>query len=275
MTTIIDGKALAKELEEDLKAKFSSLGRQVRICEFNTTESEDSISYGKARQGLAKRLGITIDGVTVRSGSTQAEVEAELARVCSSGYDSIFVSMPVAGGLNPSRLQAMLPANQDMDGLSPINLGNLMLKDDSVFPATAKSIAYIIDRQDLPKGAEVCIINRSVIIGRPLAMALLNRDYSVTVCHSKTDRLQEKARRAKVVVTATGKAGFLTADYVTRDSIVIDASVNSVDGKLVGDSSLTLNGFVDRITPVPGGVGPVTNVMAFYNVYNGIRRSMA
>lgn len=275
MTTIIDCKALAKELEEDLKAKFSSLGRQVRICEFNTTESEDSISYGKARQGLAKRLGITIDRVTVRSGSTQAEVEAELARACSSGYDSIFVSMPVAGGLNPSRLQAMLPANKDMDGLSPINLGNLMLKDDSVFPATAKSIAYIIDRQGLTKGAEVCIINRSVIIGRPLAMALLNRDYSVTVCHSKTDRLQEKARRAMVVVTATGKAGFLTTDYVTGDSIVIDASVNSVDGKLVGDSSPTLNGFVDRITPVPGGVGPVTNVMAFYNVYNGIRRSMA
>lgn len=275
MTTIIDGKALAKQLEDDLKTKFGSLGRQVRICEFNTTESEDSISYGKARQGLAKRLGITIDRVTVRSGSAQPEVEAELARACSSGYDSIFVSMPVAGGLDPSRLQAMLPANQDMDGLSPINLGNLMLKDDSVFPATAKSIAYIIDRQDLPKGTEVCIINRSVIIGRPLAMALLNRDYSVTVCHSRTDRLQEKARRARVVVSATGKAGFLTEDYVTSESIVIDASVNSVDHKLVGDSSPSLNGFVDRITPVPGGVGPVTNVMAFYNVYNGIRRSMA
>ncbi len=275
MAVVIDGKSLAKELEEDIRPKLLELGKEIRICEFSTIESADSASYGKARRNLAKRLGVEIDTVTVREGSAQGEVEKELARVCNSGYDSVFVNMPVAKGLDASKLQSMIPPHKDMDGISPLNLGNLMLKDDSIYPATARSIAYIIGKQKLEVGSEICIINRSVIIGRPLAIALLNKDYSITICHSKTINLKDKAKRARVVVTATGRAGFLTEEYVSRDSIVIDASVNSLDGKLVGDSSPSLPEFVERITPVPGGVGPVTNVMAFYNVYSGIRKSGA
>ncbi|MCL5731390.1 MAG: bifunctional 5,10-methylenetetrahydrofolate dehydrogenase/5,10-methenyltetrahydrofolate cyclohydrolase [Candidatus Thermoplasmatota archaeon] len=267
MGLIIDGKEIAQKLQSDLVSRFRSLGRVIRICEIAFGQHEESSIYSRTRKKIAASLGVQMNSMNIPDDADQKYAEERINELAESSYDALFLSMPVPHNISADRLISMIPYSKDMEGLGSENMAMLMHGINSVFPATAKAIAYIVEVLGVSKGSEICIINRSRIIGRPLAMALINMDYTVTVCHSRTLDLKRISREADVVVTATGKAGFLTREYVSEKSTVIDASIVSDGGRITGDASPDLKDFVARITPVPGGVGPVTNVMAFTNLY--------
>lgn len=272
MGMIIDGKEIAGKIQKEMEYAFRSFNRRISICEISFGQHEESGIYSRTRRNIARKFGIEIFSEIIPESADQKYSEDRVAKLAESEYNAIFLSMPLPADISAERLVSLIPENKDMEGLGPANIASLMQGRNSVYPATAKAIVHIIEGLKLNKGSRVCIINRSKIIGRPLAMALINLDYTVTVCHSRTPDIMKISRDSDVIVTATGRPGFLTREYVTERSIVIDASIISKDGRVVGDAVQDLKEYVAMITPVPGGVGPVTNIMAFSNLYELLLR---
>ncbi|MEM2046727.1 MAG: bifunctional 5,10-methylenetetrahydrofolate dehydrogenase/5,10-methenyltetrahydrofolate cyclohydrolase, partial [Candidatus Jordarchaeales archaeon] len=188
----------------------------------------------------------------------------------------VIVQLPLPRHLNENRIiEALLP-EKDADGLHPANMGRLLLGDESVTPCTPTGIITLLEREGVTlRGKHVVIVNRSKIVGRPLMVMMLNRDATVTVCHSKTVNLAEQTKAADILVVAVGRPMFITEDMVREGAIVIDVGINRVEGRIVGDVDFErVKEKAAAITPVPGGVGPMTVALLLMNVLKAAKRSV-
>ncbi len=261
---IIDGSLIAKEMRNTIKEKRQHLSESPKVVAFIVGDNPSSLSYLKMLEKSCKGVGFEYElrafEVTV---SQDVFVEAVEAASADNQVNGILVQMPLPPHIEKEAVIGAIDPKKDVDGFHPMNAGLLFQGKPAMAPCTARAVMVILEKIGVGlAGKNVVVIGRSNVVGKPLAVMLTHRHATVTLCHSKTTDIAEHTRRADIIVVAVGRAHFLTADMVSEDAIVIDVGMNALDGKLVGDCDYeALVSKVKGITPVPGGVGPVTNAV--------------
>lgn len=258
---------IRRELTEVFSRFLTEKGRMPSLVSLIIGDSREAKVYAQAKVRSGRRIGVDVSIRNMDPSAGQEKIEEEIRKLSSNPQvHGIILENPVPAGLNYISLLSCISPLKDVDCMTPYNQGLITMKSPVVLPATADAVNQIL-LENFPEIKDVVIINRSVVVGKPLAMMLINRDCTVTVCHSKTVNLREKTKGAGAVVVAVGHENFLGTDYVNKESVVIDVGINSTENGVRGDADFTsLNGFVKAITPVPGGVGKLTSVKIFQNL---------
>jgi methylenetetrahydrofolate dehydrogenase (NADP+)/methenyltetrahydrofolate cyclohydrolase len=271
---ILDGRALANELREGLAARSEALSRRgvvPRLVVVMVGEDASSLAYVAGMRKLAARIGIElgVDVLPFTVGDAQVRMALE-AHARDGGTHGIILQQPLPAHLSIRRIADSIPIEKDVDGANPVNQGRLAFASGATFvPATPAAVMLLLERSDKwpLNGREVTVIGRSNVVGLPVSLLMMARDATVTVTHKETRDVRAHARQAEVLVVAAGAPHLVTADWLAPGATVIDVGTTVVDGVLLGDvdfeSARTVAG---EITPVPGGVGPVTNIALMTNV---------
>ncbi len=269
---ILDGKVVAAAVRAEAGAQVETLlakgvrpGLGVILC----GNDPASATYVRNKGRAAEELGIRFDLHTPPATSTTDELRALVAQlVDDDGIDGILVQLPLPGQVDPDVILDAVRPDKDADGFSPVNFGRLAEgAPTAVVACTPAGCMELIRRYQVPlRGARAVVVGRSAIVGRPMAMLLLNADCTVTVCHSRTTDLPGVCREADILVAATGRPGMITADFVKPGACVIDVGTTPVDGRLRGDVDReSVEPVAGWLSPVPGGVGPMTIAMLMRN----------
>lgn len=273
---IIDGKALAAEFRAELKEKIAKEDRKPGLAVVIVGEDPASRIYVRNKIKACEELGIRSYSFELPENAAQEELESVLDKLAQDeAVDGILLQLPLPKHLNAESAIAHIPVRKDVDGFSAENLGLLLQHKEKIVACTPLGIMKMFEREGITlKGKNAVILGRSETVGKPMAMLLLNADATVTVCHSKTQNVAELCRNADIIVAAVGKAKFVTADMVKEGAVVIDVGMNrDENGKLCGDVDFeNLKSKTSYITPVPGGVGPMTITMLMYNTYKAANK---
>ena len=268
---IIDGKALAADIRADLKAKIELSERKPGLAVVIVGDDPASRIYVRNKIKACAELGIRSYAYELPSNISQEEVEALLDKLAADKeVDGILLQLPLPKHLDTDAVTAHIPFEKDVDGFSAKNLGLLMQNKQLVAACTPSGVMKILESEGIQlEGKHAVIIGRSETVGKPMAMLLLNANCTVTICHSKTKNLAQVCSQADILISAVGRANFVTAEMVKEDAVVIDVGINrNQDGKLCGDVDFeNVKEKASYITPVPGGVGPMTITMLMYNTY--------
>ena len=268
---IIDGKALAAEIRADLKTKIEKSERKPGLAVVTVGDDAASRIYVRNKIKACGELGIRSYSYELPSDVAQEEVEALLDKLAlDKEVDGILLQLPLPKHLNTEAVTAHIPFEKDVDGFSAQNLGLLMQNKQLVSACTPSGVMKLLENEGIElAGKHAVIIGRSETVGKPMAMLLLNANATVTVCHSKTKNLSQVCSQADILISAVGRANFVTDDMVKDGAVVIDVGINRDDnGKLCGDVDFEkVKEKASCITPVPGGVGPMTITMLMYNSY--------
>ena len=276
--TIIDGKAIAQAIRGELKGEVASLkasrGVQPGLATVLVGDDPASHIYVKTKRKACDEVGIAPFPFELPASTSQGDLLALIEDLNKNPeVHGILVQLPLPDNLDEALvLEAVDPA-KDVDGFHPMNVGRLVAGTAVLLPCTPAGIIELLDRTGIPiEGAEAVVVGRSAIVGKPLALLLLHRHATVTICHTRTRDLAATARRADILVAAAGWAGVVTAEMVKPGACVIDVGVNRVEGKLVGDVDFeAARAVAGAITPVPGGVGPMTVAMLLTNTVAACR----
>jgi methylenetetrahydrofolate dehydrogenase (NADP+)/methenyltetrahydrofolate cyclohydrolase len=270
--TIIDGRAVADAIEEEVGQRVAALvatgaappGLEVVLC----GDDPASATYVAGKSRASARVGIRSVVHTPPVSSTTDELVALVERLdADDAVDGILVQLPLPAHVDQDRILDAVAPEKDVDGFHPRNLGLLAEGRPGIAPCTPAGCMELLRRYDVPvRGARAVIVGRSVIVGRPMALLLLNADATVTVCHSRTRDLAAVCREADILVAAVGRAGLIDASFVKPGACVIDVGMNRVDGRLCGDvDRASVEPVAGWLTPVPRGVGPMTIAMLMRN----------
>ena len=266
---VIDGKALAESIRKEIKEKIEKSNKRPGLAVVIVGEDPASKIYVRNKIKACNELGIRSYSYELPATSSQEEVEGLLDKLATDhDVDGILLQLPLPAHLNAEQACKRIPVEKDVDGFSAENLGKLMQRKQSVVACTPFGVMKILESEKVDlKGKHAVVLGRSETVGKPMAMLLLNADATVTVCHSKTKNLKEICKTADVLISAIGKPKFVTADMVKEDAVVIDVGINrDENGKLCGDVDFEhVKEKVSLISPVPGGVGPMTITMLLYN----------
>ncbi|MBQ7948926.1 MAG: bifunctional methylenetetrahydrofolate dehydrogenase/methenyltetrahydrofolate cyclohydrolase FolD [Clostridia bacterium] len=268
---IIDGKAIAAELRADLKKKIEQSEEKPGLAVIIVGEDPASQIYVRNKIKACGDLGIRSYAYALPETTSQEELETLLDKLGKDrDVDGILLQLPLPKHLDSEAASKHIPFEKDVDGFSAENLGLLMQHKEEVVACTPLGVMKMLEREGIdPTGKRAVVIGRSETVGKPMAMLLLNANATVTVCHSKTPDLASVCASADILVSAVGKAKFVTADMVKEGAVVIDVGMNrDENGKLCGDVDFeNVKDKTSYITPVPGGVGPMTITMLMYNTY--------
>ncbi|MCD8285827.1 MAG: bifunctional methylenetetrahydrofolate dehydrogenase/methenyltetrahydrofolate cyclohydrolase FolD [Clostridia bacterium] len=273
MYTLINGNELSRTMRAEMAVEAAAFteahGRQIGLAVILAGEDSASKVYVRNKIRACEQVGIRSFSYYLPEDVAEAEVE-ELVQslVDNDEVDGILVQLPMPKQLDSEKILKLIPPEKDVDGFSASNMGKLALKQDCLVACTPNGVMQMLKRSGIdPKGKCATVVGRSNIVGKPMAMLLLNADATVTVCHSKTPDLKEKCLGADILVAAIGKPKFITADMVKEGAVVIDVGMDrDENGKLCGDVDFeNVKDKCSYITPVPGGVGPMTITMLMYN----------
>ncbi len=274
------GKVVADKIKEELKADIAKLkgkGIVPTIAVVRVGENDSDISYEKAIVKVSGTIDLNVKLVGLKEETTTEELESKLIELNNDkSVHGILMFRPLPKHIDQDRMTNIIAPEKDVDAMNPINLEKIFEGDPTgLEPATPRAAVEMIKGHgyDL-KGKDVVVINRSMVVGKPLAMMLLNENATVTMCHSKTSDLKSHTKRADFVVTALGRPAMLDTSYFTPDSVVIDVGVGTTaDGKLSGDVNYDeVKDFVAAITPVPGGVGSITTTILLSQVLKACKQ---
>lgn len=278
----MDGKALSLSLEAELKLKVDALreknARIPKLVVILVGDNPASQTYVKNKAKACVRVGFLSEIIELDGSISQEIVLATIDRLNrDETVDGILVQLPVPKHLDAKAIVHALDPNKDVDGLHPLNVAKLYENEKGFVPCTPKGIMRLLKEYQIDVVGKHCVVlGRSNLVGRPVAQLLLNENATVTICHSKTQKLSELTKQADILVVAIGRAHFLTSKEVNHAECIIDVGINRVDGKLVGDVAYEeLVDKVDAMTPVPGGVGPMTigmlleNTLEAYTMHEG------
>lgn len=268
---VIDGKAIASFLRAELKEKIARENGVPGLAVVIVGEDPASQIYVRNKVKACAELGIRSYSYELPMESSQKELEDLLDRLARDvQVDGILLQLPLPNHLDPESAAAHIPFEKDVDGFSAKNLGLLMQNKAEVVACTPLGVMKLLEHEGIVlAGKNAVVLGRSETVGKPMAMLLLNANATVTVCHSKTKNIKEICTQADLIVSAVGKANFVTADMVKEGAVVIDVGMNrNASGKLCGDVDFdAVKEKASYITPVPGGVGPMTITMLMYNTY--------
>lgn len=278
MTQIIDGKAISARIKEELKAEVAKKkeeGKEACLAVIQVGNDAASSVYVNNKKKACAYIGIKSLAYELKETVSEEELLALIERLNQDEtVNGILVQLPLPAHISEERvIDTILPA-KDVDGFHPVNVGNLCIGRKAFLPCTPAGIIQLLKRSGIEiEGKECVVIGRSNIVGKPMQMMLVRENGTVTIAHSRTRNLKEIARRADILVVAVGKPRFVTADYVKEGAVVIDVGIHrNAQNKLCGDVDFeSVKEKVSAITPVPGGVGPMTIAMLMNNCVETIR----
>ena len=273
MYQLIDGKELSKKIKEELKIEADKLKEKGIIPKLAVIlVGDDSASkvYVKNKSKACNEVGVEFEEILLNSNTSMEKLLSIIDELNNrKDINGILLQSPIPKGLNIQEAFERIKWEKDVDGFNPINVGRLMIGQDTFISCTPYGIIKMLEACNIEiQGKNAVIIGRSNIVGKPLMQCLLNKNATVTICHSKTQNIKETTRTADILISAVGKINIVTADMVKDGAVVIDVGMNKNDkGKLVGDVDFEkVKEKASYITPVPGGVGPMTIAMLMNNV---------
>lgn len=278
---IINGKEIAnsieKEIMEEAKELIEKHGVTPGLAVILVGSDPGSQVYVNIKRKASSRVTFHFEDYVFPDTTEEKEVIDLIERLNNDDkIHGILVQIPLPKHLDENKIISAISPEKDVDGLHPVNAGKLLLKQEGFVANTPAGILEMLRRSNIDvKGKDVVIVNRSKIVGRPLMVLLINNDATVTVCHTKTRDLKAHMRSADILVVAVGTPKFVTTDVVKEGAIVIDVGINRVEGKLCGDVDFeAVKEKASYITPVPGGVGPMTVCMLMKNVLTAAKQSL-
>lgn len=266
---LMDGKALRDKILNEIKEKIAKENIKASLAIILVGENEASKIYIKNKVKACNEVGIVPKTFFLPENTEEKEV-CKLIKQLNEDKEitGIILQSPVPNHINFDNCSSLIEQFKDVDGFTMSNTYNLYLNKQALMPCTVRAVIKILDEYNIKlEGANVVIIGRGNIIGKPLSLALLNRNATVTIAHSKTKNLKEITKNADILVSAVGKANLVTVDMIKENAVVIDVGISRVNGKVVGDVDFeNVASKCSHITPVPGGVGPMTVAMIMNNV---------
>lgn len=265
----MDGRALAGRIKEQVRAQVEGMERRPGLAAVRVGEDPASQVYTRSRRKDCALCGIYHEEYVLPQDTTQPELMDLIDMLNSrADIDGILMEFPLPEHLDRRAVQLAIRPDKDVDCINPANMGHLMLGEEALRPCTPAAVMRLLEEYGVETAGKTCVlVGRSSIVGKPLAMLMLLGDATVTICHTKTAMLAEECRRADILVTAAGEAGLITADLVKEGAVVVDIAVNrDARGALCGDT--VYDQVVQKaacLTPVPGGVGPVTRAILMEN----------
>ena len=277
MAKIIDGKAISAEIKEELKekvAEYKKQGVEITLAVVKVGNDPASAVYVRNKEKACEYVGITSRTLALPEETT----EEELLKVVNDlnedkAVNGILVQLPLPKHIDESKVLLAIDSNKDVDGFHPVNVGKMVIGEETFLPCTPAGIIEMLKRTDVEiSGKECVVIGRSNIVGKPMSMLMLKENATVTIAHSRTKDLKEVTKRADILIAAIGKAKFVTADYVKEGAVIIDVGMDrDENGKLCGDVDFdSVSQVESAITPVPGGVGPMTVTMLLVNCLRSV-----
>ena len=274
---IIDGKKISTEIKDELKeqvAKLKAEGVEVTLAVVKVGEDPASAVYVRNKEKACEYIGINSKKIEMPEETTEEELLALVDNLNTDpAINGILVQLPLPKHIDENKILLAIDPMKDVDGFHPVNVGKMVIGEESFLPCTPAGIIEMIKRSGLDiEGKECVIIGRSNIVGKPMAILMLRENATVTVTHSRTKDLPEVCKRADIIVAALGKAKFVTKDFVKDGAIIIDVGMDrDEDGKLCGDVDFDeVEPIASAITPVPGGVGPMTVTMLLVNCLRSV-----
>ena len=272
---ILNGKVVADKISKEVENKLESIKEDIYLAVIAIGENSASKSYIKGIINKSKKLGVKVELITFKKDVKEEKIIKKIKKLNKDNKTKgIMLQMPLLKGLDKEKIINTISVNKDIDGLTDINLGKIVKdKKDALVPCTPLAVLKMIDYYEINLvGANVCVIGRSNIVGKPLANLLTNRHATVTLCHSRTKKLKTITKKADIIVVAVGKKHFLTKDMISKDSYIFDVGINVEDNKLYGDVDFeNIKDKVKGITPVPKGVGAVTNTLLIKNTLKNVK----
>jgi methylenetetrahydrofolate dehydrogenase (NADP+) / methenyltetrahydrofolate cyclohydrolase len=282
---LLDGKTVAQKIQQELKETIAQLqpkiGRPPGLAVLMVGDNPASAVYVRNKEKACQKVGIVSMGQHFPENTSQAELKKAIEQLNQDPrVDGILVQLPLPNHLDSISLLHCIDANKDADGLHQINLGKLVRSEFGLRSCTPAGVMKLLEAYDLPiSGKKVVVVGRSISVGKPVALMLLEQNATVTMAHSRTQNLDEVCRQADILVAAVGKPEMITHDMVKDGAVVVDVGINRVESKdgkskLVGDVAFEeVSQVASYITPVPGGIGPMTVAMLLSNTvqsYSGL-----
>ncbi|WP_147802868.1 bifunctional methylenetetrahydrofolate dehydrogenase/methenyltetrahydrofolate cyclohydrolase FolD [Alkalicoccus halolimnae] len=278
---IISGKELAAQTRLEVKEaaeKLAARGVIPGLAVILVGEDPASSSYVRGKEKACREAGIhsEVDRVSVQI--TEQELLKKIDKLNKNeNIHGILVQLPLPEHISEDKIIETISPDKDVDGFHPINIGRMMIGKESFLPCTPFGIVHMLKSKNIKlEGSHAVIIGRSNIVGKPVGQLLLNENATVTYCHSRTRNMKEITRQADILIVAVGIENFLDSTFIKKDAVVIDVGINrNTEGKLVGDVNFTdVKEKASFLTPVPGGVGPMTITMLLYNTVNSAEKSL-
>lgn len=272
MAIIIDGKKISAEVRDEIKAevaKYTEKGIEITLAVVKVGEHPASAVYVRNKQKACEYVGIKSVAYELKEETTEEELLELVDKLNKDeAIDGILVQLPLPKHIDEDKILNAIDSRKDVDGFHPNNVGKMMVGEDTFLPCTPAGIIQLLKRTNIElEGKECVVIGRSNIVGKPMSILMLKENCTVTIAHSRTKDLKEVTKRADILIVAIGKPKFITADYVKEGAVVIDVGIHRNDeGKLCGDVDFEeVEPKAYAITPVPGGVGPMTVTMLMAN----------
>lgn len=269
MGNLIDGKAVAAKIKEEIKNEVKGFMIKPCLAVIQVGDDEASNVYIGAKEKACNEVGIYFKHLKYDVNVLEKEIVNKIIELNNDEYvNGILLQLPIPGNLNEQRIINHITSGKDVDGLNDLNVGRLTNNKDGMVPCTAAGIIRLLEEYEVEmEGANVVIVGRSKLVGRPLVSLFLKNNATVTVCHSKTKNLSEITNKADILVVATGSKGLIGKNDVKEGAVVIDVGVTRVEGKIYGDVNTDeVKKVASLITPSVGGVGPMTVAMLLSNV---------
>ncbi|MEG1792302.1 MAG: tetrahydrofolate dehydrogenase/cyclohydrolase catalytic domain-containing protein [Bacilli bacterium] len=266
---LLDGKEVSTNIRQKLKEQIEKFPQRPKLIDIQIGHNDASDIYIKGKEKAANAIGIDFECLRYDEKTKEEEIIKTIKKLnTDKTVNGIFIQSPVADGFNEIKLINTVDPLKDVDGLTFLNAGKLINKDESLISCTPNGIIKMLKFYNIKISSKrVVIVGRSNLVGKPLTNLFINEDATVTLCHSKTINLKEITKEADILVVAIGKKQFITEDMIKENAIVIDVGINRHEGKIYGDVDFKNASLkASYITPVPGGVGPMTITMLLYNV---------
>lgn len=269
MAQILDGKMVRDKILAELKSRIEKLDQKPELVIFQIGDIAQSNTYITQKIKFGEKIGVVVTHKKLAADIPEHEVieQIQLANE-DENASGIIVQLPIPKSLDKEKIIDSISPKKDVDGQTSISIKSLVDGNPTFIPATTKGVLTLLEYYKInPAGKHAVVVGRSTLVGKPTALALLNRDATVTMAHSKTRNLQDITKSAEILVVAAGQPKMITKDYVSKDQVVVDVGISVLGGKLVGDVDFEdVKDIVAWISPVPGGAGPMTVASLFENL---------
>ena len=272
MAKLLEGKPLAEVIKEKIKQDVAEMNKKPVLASIIVGDNAGAVSYAKSQAKVAESLGVIYQLHNLGNDTTEVELVAFIQKLNNdNSVNGIIVQMPLPAQIDAKKISQLISPDKDVEGMHPVNMGKIVFGKAKVLPCTPAAVMELLNSTGVDLyGKEVVIVGHSEIVGKPVALLLLDKFATVTVCHigtSKAGKLEEHVKKAEVLIVAVGRAGLIKGDWVKEGAIVIDVGINRVADKIVGDVEFeAAEKRASYITPVPGGVGPLTVTMLMRNL---------
>ena len=267
---ILDGKKVRDIISEKIKDELNKINAKPKLVIIQVGDDERSTIYVRQKKIFGEKLGFEVEHINLDKDIKEEDLISKIEVLNSEEtVNGIIVQLPLPKIFDVYKIVDSIKPEKDVDGLNSVNTAKLFRNESlSFIPATTKGVLSLLDFYNIDvSGKKVAVVGRSLLVGRPTVFSMLNRNATITICHSKTSNLKEEIKNSDIVIVAVGKPNLITEDFVKEGQVIIDVGITKVGDKLLGDVDFeSISKKVEAITPVPGGVGPMTVVSLFENL---------